>query len=244
MKNIFVYVGSKSGEKSTTLGVVKDLINKIIETIGKENINVSIYSPSFSKINSCLSCNNCFYEGECCQDGNDDMKEIKNTLENADIVIFASPVYMHNVSGDMKIFIDRIAYLSHLLKLRGKVGVAISTSSGNGLDITTSYINKVMSYLGIKVVGALNIVPYAKNEKYYEIISTCANRLIEYINGKEIVSDKLLETIFLVDKQMVMEQKDVNETAEYKYWQESGMLECNTFEEALEISKNSNYKIS
>lgn len=237
MKNIFVYVGSKAGEKSSTLGVVKNIIDKITDIIGKENINVSIYSPSFSKINSCYSCNNCFYEGKCIQDENDDMKEIKNNLENADIVIFASPVYMHNVSGDMKIFIDRISYWSHLLKLRGKVGLAISTSSGNGLDITTSYINKVMNFLGIKVVGALNIVPYLKNEKYNEVIATCANNLIEYINGKKIIPDELLETIFLSGKQMVMQQKDVNETAEYRYWVESGMLECNTFKEALKILK-------
>ncbi|MBX4262547.1 flavodoxin family protein (plasmid) [Clostridium estertheticum] len=235
MKNIFVYVGSKSGEKSSTLGVVKDIIDKVIEIIGEENINVSIYSPSLSKINSCYSCNNCFYEGNCIQDENDDMEEIKNNLENADIVIFASPVYMHNVSGDMKIFIDRISYWSHLLKLRGKVGLAISTSSGNGLDITTSYINKVMNFLGIKVVGALSIVPYKKNEKYHEIIENCAISLVEYMNGKEIVPDELLEAIFLSGKQMVMQQKDVNETAEYIYWKESGMLECNTFKEALKI---------
>lgn len=234
MKNIFVYVGSKSGEKSATLGVVKDLIDNVKSKLGNESIGVDIYNPVNSKINSCYSCNNCFYEGKCYQDNKDDMGKLKDKILNADIIILASPVYMHNVSGDMKIFIDRIAYWSHLLKLRGKVGLSIATSSGNGLDITTSYLNKVMIFLGMNVIGSLNVMPYRKNDKYYDIVDNSADRLLEYINGKKVESNKFLETLFTANKQEILKQKGVNETAEYRYWNDSGMLECTTFSEALE----------
>ena len=206
MRKIFVYIGSRSGKNSTTLKYINNVLNKIIESVGKENVEVDLYITTSCKINNCLGCNSCFYNGKCHQDNNDDMEVIKSKILNSDFIIFASPVYMHNVSGDMKIFIDRISYWTHLLKLSGKVGVAVATSTGNGLEITTNYIHKVMAYLGIKVVGEFGVVSCLEDEKYHAQVEKCSNIIIEYFNGKKVESDRALELVFKANKIAVENQ--------------------------------------
>ena len=237
MKKIFVYIGSRSGKNSTTLKYINNVLNKIIESVGKENVEVDLYITTSCKINNCLGCNACFYTGKCVQDNEDDMEVIKSKMLNSDIVIFASPVYLHNVSGDMKIFIDRISYWTHLLRLAGKIGVVVATSSGNGLELTTNYIHKVMIYLGIKVVGEFGVVSCLEDENCETQVDRCSNILIEYINGKKVESDGALELIFKANVIAVKNQSEYD-TSEYRYWKEHGLLNCNNFKEVFDMIEN------
>ncbi len=237
MKKIFVYIGSRVGRESSTFNYVSEILNRTIGLVGKENIKIDLYTANSSKINNCTGCIRCFMNGECPQDKIDDMKVIKEKLLDADFVIFASPVYFHNVTGDMKIFIDRISYWSHLMTLSGKAGVAIATSTGNGLDLTTGYIHKVMSYMGIKVVGQFGVVPYEGNEECIKSLENCSSIISEYLTGKKIESDSALELIFKANKNSVELQSSL-ETCEYNYWKESGLIECNSFAEVLSMKAN------
>lgn len=52
MKKIFVYVGSRAGRESSTFSFVRAVLNKTIESVGKENITVDLYTASSCKINN------------------------------------------------------------------------------------------------------------------------------------------------------------------------------------------------
>ncbi|WP_270943260.1 flavodoxin family protein [Romboutsia lituseburensis] len=237
MKKIFIYIGSRAGRDSSTYNFIIEVLNKAIEDIGKENVKVDLYTASSCKINNCKSCNNCFFNGECPQDKSDDMAMIKSKMLSSDLIILASPVYLHNVSGDMKVFIDRISYWSHLLRLSGKAGIVIATSTGNGLDLTANYLHKVITYMGIKALGTFGVVPYYMNKEIINSIENCANIIKEYLNGMNIQSDNSLELIFEANK-LVMESQSHLDTVEYKFWKESGLIKCNSFEEVLSGIKN------
>jgi multimeric flavodoxin WrbA len=58
-------------------------------------------------IKPCLGCLSCWLKtpGKCVHD--DDMKELLPLMES-DILVFATPVYVDNVTGIMKMFIDRL----------------------------------------------------------------------------------------------------------------------------------------
>ena len=60
------------------------------------------------QITPCNGCYSCFYKtpGRCPFD--DDMPELINKFIHSDIVIFATPIYMDNVTSMMKIFIERL----------------------------------------------------------------------------------------------------------------------------------------
>lgn len=60
------------------------------------------------EIKTCISCGACFYKtpGKCVLE--DDMSELIKKFMASDIVVFATPVYIDNVTSLMKIFIDRL----------------------------------------------------------------------------------------------------------------------------------------
>lgn len=67
------------------------------------------------KINYCTGCGFCNSNDytKCAQ--NDDMNEILDKLQEADTIVFATPIYFYSISGQMKTFIDRIcARYTHL----------------------------------------------------------------------------------------------------------------------------------
>lgn len=236
MKKVFIYIGTRSDRRSKTFEYLSKVLRRTIDITGKENVKIDMHITSSSDIKGCRGCLNCFFKGNCPQDNSDDMKMLKEKMLDADFIIFASPVYLHNVSGDMKIFIDRISYWSHLFRLRGKAGIAIATSTGNGLDHVTNYLSKVMTYLGINVVGTFGVTPYIEDERLEQQVEKCSDILVEYINGKKVESNEALEMIFEANRQAMEKQANTN-SAEYEYWKENKLLECKSFKEAIELER-------
>ena len=58
------------------------------------------------KFNYCLACRDCYNFGNCVQ--NDDMNKIYPKIKNADVLVFATPIYYGEMSGQLKTFFDRL----------------------------------------------------------------------------------------------------------------------------------------
>lgn len=54
----------------------------------------------------CIGCYSCAKTGKCFQE--DGMNEISEKLVAADVIVFATPVYFYSMSGQLKVFIDRL----------------------------------------------------------------------------------------------------------------------------------------
>jgi len=63
---------------------------------------------SGSDIRPCKGCHSCWFgnPGECVQD--DDMAELMPRIIDSDVIVFSSPLFVDNVSGLMKNFMDRL----------------------------------------------------------------------------------------------------------------------------------------
>lgn len=85
------------------------------------------------------------------------MKIMKKYIEKSDIIIIGTPVYLKSVSSQTKLFLDRIAYWSHLFKLSNKLGIILVTSSSNGFNETISYLNNSLISFGILIVNTISI---------------------------------------------------------------------------------------
>ncbi|WP_208959491.1 NAD(P)H-dependent oxidoreductase [Dolosigranulum pigrum] len=68
-------------------------------------INLFYINGNSLTINYNQGSNQEFYHGHSTDD-TDDIKKLEYQLIKSDIIIFASPIYMHSVSGFMKNFID------------------------------------------------------------------------------------------------------------------------------------------
>lgn len=102
MKRILAIMGSPR-KNGNTARLLKGISELVPESCDMEIIDLNEY-----QINGCRGCSCCQQNTEkfeCVQ--KDDMNPLLQKIINADAVLYASPLYGHNYSGQMKIFLDR-----------------------------------------------------------------------------------------------------------------------------------------
>lgn len=101
------------------------------------------------EVHSCKACYACFKTGSCVQ--KDDMAEILQKLEEAKVLVLASPTYFLTMSGQMKVFIDRL--LPKWQGLGGKEAYVIVTGHDGkqGLKRNAEDLALILENLGDSV---------------------------------------------------------------------------------------------
>ena len=99
--NILILSGSPRKDGNTEM---------LVDAFAKgtmEHHQVEIVSVRDYKVNPCLGCNACFMNDDhtCVQ--KDDMSAIYEKMNQADMLVIASPVYFYGISAQLKIVIDR-----------------------------------------------------------------------------------------------------------------------------------------
>jgi multimeric flavodoxin WrbA len=129
------------------------IILQVKEILNNHNINVEIINLFDYNIKPCIGCENCLIKGQCVV--KDDVSLIMDKIKLSDGVILTSPVYMENVSGNLKIFLDRTCSWFHRPEIYGKPILVISTTKGSGLKPTLKYLERVVVQWGGYNAGQL-----------------------------------------------------------------------------------------
>lgn len=94
----------------------------------------------------CTGCTNCFMKSEAMCPHYEKLKPITRAIDDADVIILASPVYVYHATGAMKSLLDHYGYrwMVHRPeeKMFRKQAVCISTAAGGGMKST----NKDMAH--------------------------------------------------------------------------------------------------
>ncbi len=86
----------------------------------------------------CKACYLCEKTGKCFQ--NDGMNEINEKLVNADVIVFATPVYFYSMSGQLKVMIDRL--VPSYTKINADIYI-IATQWDSDIKIMENTINSI-----------------------------------------------------------------------------------------------------
>ncbi|MCK9151923.1 flavodoxin family protein [Methanobacterium alcaliphilum] len=105
----------------------------------------------------CRGCFNCISRGEKYCPLKDDREKIEQMMTNSDGVIFVSPCYCQNVSGLMKNFIDRFAYVFHRPIFFKQQAMILASTAGSGLNETLDYM-EIMQVWGFGNMVKLGII--------------------------------------------------------------------------------------
>lgn len=105
IKNIVVFDG---GPRSKKLSKTTLMVDKFIEGAKSAGANVEEFKLVNLDIHHCDGCFMCWTKtpGECVH--KDVMTSLRDKYRKADLVVFASPIFIFNVSGIMKRFMDRL----------------------------------------------------------------------------------------------------------------------------------------
>ncbi|MFA5332141.1 MAG: flavodoxin family protein [Methanoregula sp.] len=179
-----------------------------------------------SRVVPCTACDACEINGVCVND--DDVPGLLTRMEEADGIVFGSPVYIDNVSGQMKVFFDRLADAIHYQKCAGKSGCSVATTAESGGDATVAYLNHMLNYLGAVSVGGLSVA-VGENPGTLDAAEPAARVL-----GKKLVdaitngyTDPAQETVIADNreyfKNIVNENRDFR-PEEYERWVRMGWI--------------------
>ena len=118
---IVIFYGSIHKKRGNTYVIIDEFV-KGARDAGAE---VDVVFLAEKKIKNCAACLTCWTKtpGRCVI--KDDMSELLDMFMASDIVVMATPVYVHNVTGIMKTFIDRIIPITdpHLVKMENGYGL-------------------------------------------------------------------------------------------------------------------------
>jgi multimeric flavodoxin WrbA len=181
MKKVLVIVGSAREGNS------RFLANRIKETINQESCEVIILSEyNISYCDGCLSCD----ETETCHI-NDGMSLLLAKVNDCEKMILITPARWSLLSGDMKVFIDRLNPYAASKKLSGKMayGFAIGQSEGDEVE-SIELALKSMKYFcenaeivfcgGDVVAGCLQADDLANK---VDVVNKCINNACKFINS-------------------------------------------------------------
>ncbi|MBU3180730.1 flavodoxin family protein [Clostridium psychrophilum] len=123
-----------------------DLITQVKKILKGNNIDVEIINLFDYNIKPCIGCEHCLVKGGCVL--TDQVFDIMEKIKLSDGIILTSPVYMENISGKLKTFVDRTCRWFHRPEIYGKPVLVISTTKGSGLKYTLNYLEKVVIQWG------------------------------------------------------------------------------------------------
>jgi multimeric flavodoxin WrbA len=144
-----------NGSPRTLRSTTRQLVQHVLDGAGEAGAETEIIDLCDLRITPCTACEGCLFNGICVYE--DDMPLLVERMKDADGIIFASPVYIDNVSGQMKIFFDRLADAIHYQVFSGKYGCSLASTHTSGGAEVVAYQNHVLNYLAVISVGGISV---------------------------------------------------------------------------------------
>ena len=208
--------------KGSTYNIAKELCDKLSGEV------TEFFLPKDFEC-FCKGCTACFTDERKCPDY-EKLRPITEAMDNADVIILTSPVYVMHATGAMKAFLDHYGYrfMVHRPeeKMFRKQAVCISTAAGAGMGSTIKDMADSTFFWGIAKTYKLGIaVMETRWEKVKPEIKAKINKKTTSIAKKiirkagKVKPDIKTKGFFTI---MSMMQKNGFNPADVEYWKEKG----------------------
>ncbi len=115
---------------------------------------VEEYHVGKMKIAGCLGCMYCKTKGEgvCIQ--KDDLEKIMPAYKEADLIVFASPIYYFTMTAQMEAAIQRVFCIGKPAKAKA-AALLLSSGSPGVYDGAVAQMKSYCAYTGLKLAGVI-----------------------------------------------------------------------------------------
>ena len=134
-------------------GNTASLIHAFVEGAKENKHTITVFNVARKKIAGCLACEYCHTQGggRCIQQ--DDMQEIYPVLEEAEMIVLASPIYYHSFTGQLQCALNRIYALDKPKHLKKAALIMTSGSDHVYCGAIFEYQNSFLNYLKLEDMG-------------------------------------------------------------------------------------------
>ena len=129
-----------------TAAIARHISERLNHLSSVKEICIDDYNFSF-----CKGCRSCHKTAECVI--HDEINEIMNEFEKADIIVAVSPSYWADIPGQFKAFIDRCTpwcntHQPHASLSGGKTGFSVALRTGPGMAECQRIIQSIEHFFG------------------------------------------------------------------------------------------------
>ena len=226
---ILAIVGSqrKKGNTARLVQMIGTELEALAERAGQPLVFETIYLGDLD-IHPCRGCRSCFDRGEAKCPERDDMPAIKAKLDAADGLLLASPVYVDDVSGLVKTWMDRLAYLCHRPGFAGKCAYPVATVGGSPTRHTLRTMNGALLTWGYHLAGQTGLkmgalTPADEMARFRPEAARVAGRLFGAIARGDALRPTFVSLLAFKIQQLAW-QREPPGSYDVAYWHERGWL--------------------
>lgn len=166
-------------------GLTSTLAQAVLKGVEVEGGETELVHLNRLDIQPCIACDDgwgrCKEEGVCILE--DNFQALREKITEADVLIFATPVYWHDLSESAKIFLDRLRRCETGLGFKtfmGKKAVGIASAGGSGKGAVHARYNleDYLRRLGFDIFDLVPVTQFSKNHKL-EMLEKAGRRLIK-----------------------------------------------------------------
>jgi len=144
-------------------GNTEKLVRQILGGAEEAGARTEFVKLADLSINYCRGCGTCRATGGCVQ--KDDMDRVVDAIQQSEVIVLGSPIYVWQVTGITKVFMDRLCRLltpEYESRLNGVKKIAFAYTQGNpDVNLFKPYFDfqeRVYSLLGFKQDGRIQVV--------------------------------------------------------------------------------------
>lgn len=159
-------------------GITSKILHCIEEQLTqKDSTSVDYVDLIDLNIKVCKGCCACYHTGMCYIE--DDAEKLVQMISESDGIVIGSPTYASNISGLLKVFVDRGHFVIEQA-LYGKYAMSVATGENYGSKDTSQVINKLLKYSGAKVSGRIvQNISFGEDLEGYKTIANKIKRETE-----------------------------------------------------------------
>lgn len=216
---------------------IVNLIEKeLLSLAEKEKVTLEIERMplAYLDIRICRGCRACFDNNEEKCPLKDDLLSIRDRMLQADGILAASPVYVEDVNGVMKNWIDRMAFNCHRQAFAGKSAYAVTTSGAGSTNHSLKTMTFAFIAWGMNIAGKSSfrtgaLMGTADMEiKFGSKLKEAAQTLFYAIRDNTAARPSFYSLIaFKIQQRYWMKAVGYHNTYDYKYWHEKGWTDKN-----------------
>jgi multimeric flavodoxin WrbA len=225
---ILICTGSyrKRGNTARITGMIEEQLRELTGE-REEPLEIERVDLAHWDIKQCRGCRACFDQGEVKCPLKDDIAEIKEKMLWADGLVIGSPVYVNDVCGVVKNWIDRLAYVCHRPEFSGKCAFIVATVGDGPTKHALRTMSMALNLWGFYIVGQAGFKTGAlmaqkeMETRYREESRKIARDLFEAIHSHRFADPSFLSLMTFRIQQRYWQNNGAMST-DYIFWRERG----------------------
>ncbi len=168
------------------------LVERIVAGAKEAAVNPAIITLRNKRIANCVGCYRCLKSSECSL--NDEMTRIRKLIADAELIVFASPLYWCGVTGLMKTFIDRLFFYYHPQTrsfISGKRAMIVTAMNQRDVafesQVLVEFYKRLLNCLDVEIIkmfffgGLMEKGAVLKRPEYLDQAREIGLNLVNYI---------------------------------------------------------------